>query len=110
MIDGDGEQTRDFVCGKDVVRACVLAAESGKSGVYNVGTGTSHTINEMLEKVMTHVGRHVEPVHVDVPVSNYVMHTQADTRKAKQELGFAATYALDEGLGLLLKKRIESRS
>ena len=104
VIYGDGSQTRDFIYVKDVTEACVLAAESGKSGVFNVGTGKSYSINEMLEKVMAHVGKHLKPVHVDIPVSNYVMHTQADTRKAKQELGFSAKYTLDEGLSLMLGK------
>jgi len=104
VIYGDGSQTRDFIYVKDVTDACVTAAESGKSGVFNVGTGKSYMINEMLEKVMTHIGKHLEPVHVEIPVSNYVMHTQADTRKAKQELGFSARYTLDEGLSLMLGK------
>jgi len=102
VIYGDGSQTRDFVYVKDVVDACLLAAESGKSGVFNVGTGKSHSINEMLEKVMAHVGKHLEPVHVDIPISNYVMHTQADTKKAKRELGFSAKHSLDDGLKLML--------
>ena len=105
VIYGDGSQTRDFVYVKDVVDACLLAAESGKSGVFNVGTGKSHTINEMLDKVMAHLGRHKKPVHVDIPISNYVMHTQADTKKAKRGLGFSAKYSLDEGLTLMLGQK-----
>jgi UDP-glucose 4-epimerase len=104
VVYGDGSQTRDFIYVGDVVDACVLAAESGKSGVFNVGTGTSYSINEMLKKVMAHVGKHLEPVHVDIPVSNYVMHTQADPRKAKEELGFSAKNTLDDGLRLMLGK------
>ena len=108
VIYGDGTQTRDFVYVKDVVRACVLGAESDKDGIFNVGTGKSHTINDMLERVMAHVGKRLEPVHVDVPVSNYVMFTQADTKKAKQQLGFAAKFTLDEGLSQMLGGKIQS--
>ena len=107
VIYGDGTQTRDFIYVKDVVRACILGAESDRSGVYNVGTGRSHSINDMLEMVMTHLGKRLDPVHVDLPVSNYVMHTQADTKKSKKELGFSAKYSLDEGLSLLLSERMQ---
>ena len=108
VIYGDGTQTRDFVYVKDVVRACVLGAESDKDGIFNVGTGKSHTINDMLERVMAHVGKRLEPVHVDVPVTNYVMFTQADTKKAKQQLGFTAKFTLDEGLSQMLSGKIQS--
>ena len=108
VIYGDGSQTRDFVYVKDVVDACVTAAESTKSGVFNVGTGTSYSINEMLEKVMAHIGKHPEPVHVEIPVKNYVMHTRADTRKATRELGFSAKFTLDDGLRLLLREEIQN--
>ena len=102
VIYGDGSQTRDFVYVKDVVEACVLAAESTKDGVFNVGTGRSLTIDQMLEKVMAHTGKRLEPIYVDIPISNYVMHTQADTSKARRELGFSAKYNLDDGLKLMV--------
>jgi len=105
-IYGDGTQSRDFIYVKDVVRACILAAEADRIGIYNVGTGTSLTINEMLEKVMYHVGKRAEPVHISIPIGNYVMHTQADTAKATRELGFTAKYALDDGLQLMLGNKI----
>lgn len=105
IIYGDGTQTRDFVYVKDVVEACVLAAESAKQGIYNVGTGTSHSVNQMLEKVMDGVGIHLEPRYVPIPVSNYVQHTRADTSKSKRELGFEATRTLDDGLKLMLSEK-----
>lgn len=46
-IEGDGEQSRDFVHVRDVARALVLAMQSKTAGVtVNVGTGTSYTVNE----------------------------------------------------------------
>jgi len=109
VIYGDGSQTRDFVYVKDVVDACILAAQSDKSGVYNVGTGVSYSIQEMLGKVMNVLGKNTEPVHVAFPVSNYVMHTLADTSKAERELGFSANCSLDDGLRLMLPQVIGDR-
>lgn len=42
-VYGSGEQKRDFTYVGDVVEANILAAEQGE-GVYNVGTGTNHSI------------------------------------------------------------------
>ena len=36
-----------------------------------------------------------------MPVKNYVMVTQADTSKAKKEIGFSAKVSIDNGLNLL---------
>ena len=55
-IYGDGEQTRDFVYVKDVVRTNVYLAESDFSGVYNVGYGERTTINRIAQKIIDVVG------------------------------------------------------
>jgi UDP-glucose 4-epimerase len=106
VIYGDGKQTRDFIYVKDVVNALMLAARSEKDGIYNVGTGISYSVNEMLEKLMQAMGKHAEPVHMETPVSNYVMHTQADMTKAEKELGFKAKYTLDEGIREVIREQI----
>ncbi|MFM2783298.1 NAD-dependent epimerase/dehydratase family protein [Lactococcus lactis] len=50
-IFGDGEQSRDFVYIEDVVQALLLIATSEQSlgSVYNVGTGTKITLNNLIE-------------------------------------------------------------
>lgn len=106
VIYGDGTQTRDFIYVKDVVDACVTAAKSDKEGIYNVGTGTSYSINEMTEKLMKELGKRIEPTHVEIPVNNYVMHTRADTTKAETALGFKAKYSLDDGIREIISEQI----
>ncbi len=50
MTVGNLESKRDFTDVRDMVRAYVLALEKGKSGdVYNLGSGKSHKISEILE-------------------------------------------------------------
>lgn len=49
-IVGDGEQTRDFTYVSDVVDALVTAAKSTiRSRVYNVGSGSTVSINRIVE-------------------------------------------------------------
>jgi len=108
VVYGDGSQTRDFIYVDDVVDACVRAAQSERSGVFNVGTGVSFTVNEMLSKVMDAVGKHPPVEYVKTPISNYVLHTQADITRAQRELGFKARYSLDEGIGLTLRSQADS--
>ena len=46
MIYGDGEQTRDFVYVKDVVRANIMASRSGR-GVFNIAGGRRTNLNQL---------------------------------------------------------------
>lgn len=103
IIYGDGSQTRDFIHVEDVVRANLLAAQSRtRFGVFNVGTGHSISINDMLAILQTGTGKKIAAKYVPNSIRNYVAHTQADTRKAEKELGFRAKVKLEEGIERLI--------
>ncbi|HUP49723.1 MAG TPA: NAD-dependent epimerase/dehydratase family protein [Thermoanaerobaculia bacterium] len=61
-INGNGEQTRDYVFVEDVVRANIAVSESDLSGVFNVGTGRETSVNELFEILRRTIGsdRHAE--------------------------------------------------
>jgi UDP-glucose 4-epimerase len=98
VIYGDGEQTRDFAFVSDVVRACILAMEKDVSGVFNVGTGVSHSFNDVVVAINGVLGTDIEPRYIDNPVKNYVAHTLADLTKVKDALGFSPEYSLEGGI------------
>ena len=54
----DGEQRRDFVYVKDVVRVNLWFWENGgPSGIYNCGTGHAHSYNEAAKAVIEALGK-----------------------------------------------------
>ena len=54
----DGEQRRDFVYVKDVVRVNLWFWENGgPSGIYNCGTGHAHSYNEAAKAVIKALGK-----------------------------------------------------
>ncbi len=100
-VEGDGEQTRDFVHVDDVVRANRLAATTDATGAaYNVGTGSSVTINELAEAVRDVTGADVPVEHAD-PRPNDVRRSRADVGKARRELGYEPTVSLRDGLATI---------
>lgn len=101
VIFGDGTQTRDFTYVKDVVDALLLASEKG-TGIFNVGTGKSHTFNQVVDLLNEKMGKNLKPEYKENPIKNYVMHTLADTRKIAM-LGFEAKYSLQEGVDKILR-------
>ncbi|KAA9405127.1 NAD-dependent epimerase/dehydratase family protein [Haloarcula hispanica] len=97
-IEGDGEQTRDFVHVDDVVRANLLAATTDAIGrPFNVGTGRSISINELAETVRDVVGTDVGIKHVPERTDD-IKESEADLSDARTLLGYEPTVSLEKGL------------
>ncbi|MBN2101775.1 MAG: GDP-mannose 4,6-dehydratase [Candidatus Aenigmarchaeota archaeon] len=97
IVYGDGEQSRDFVNVKDVVTANILAAGSGRSGIYNVGSGTEITLNGLI-KMMAGILKLKPEVVYRKKRQGDVRRSLADLTKIKKELGFEPEIRLEEGL------------
>ncbi|EHM09308.1 ADP-L-glycero-D-manno-heptose-6-epimerase [Thermanaerovibrio velox DSM 12556] len=84
---GHGEQRRDFVYVKDVVRVNLwFWTNGGPSGIYNCGTGTSRTFNHVAQGLIRVLGRG-EVQYVDFPDSlrgRYQNHTEADLTRLRE--------------------------
>jgi UDP-glucose 4-epimerase len=96
VIYGDGEQTRDFVYVKDVVRANILASKGCVPGVYNIASGTRTSLNELSGIIKEITGSKTEPIYSDARAGD-IRDSVADVKKARK-IGFQPEYALEEGL------------
>lgn len=105
-IQGDGEQTRDFVHISDVVDAitiCIklqLRRRGAGAEVYNVCTGRPHTINQLMTFVGQLYGFTSSP-RLAPARTNDVRHSVGEPAKAGRELGFHARTDLYVGLAEL---------
>ena len=97
-VEGDGEQTRDFVYIDDIVDANIAAAQTAAVGAgYNIGTGESVTIRELAELVQDITDTDSDIVHTD-PREGDIEHSRAAVSKAEDDLDFEAAVSLREGL------------
>jgi ADP-L-glycero-D-manno-heptose 6-epimerase len=94
----DGEQKRDHIYVKDVVRANLAAFESKKSGIVNVGTGIATSFNRLIEIINDALGTNLKPDYFENPYGFYQNHTQADTARAKKIINFSSIYTIEEGI------------
>jgi UDP-glucose 4-epimerase len=97
-VFGDGKQTRDFTFVDDVVDANLAAAESNGAGtVFNIGGGCRASVNELIRIIERCAGRKAIRQHLPKQPGD-PKHTWADTRKAREQLGFAPESDLEQGV------------
>jgi UDP-glucose 4-epimerase len=99
-IYGDGEQYRDFCYVDNVVEANMLAAlhdEKLNGEIFNVGCGTTTSVNDLVKLMKTSTPIYEEERAGDVRCS------QADVRKAADVLGYKVLVPFEEGLKNTMK-------
>jgi UDP-glucose 4-epimerase len=104
IIYGTGDQSRDFIHIKDIVKAIELAV--GKEGIagetFNIASGEPVTIGRLAEMMLMISGKeNLKPTHVAVRPAD-IMHSYTDISKAKKILGFAPSISLEDGLKSVL--------
>ena len=103
-IFGDGLQSRDFTYVADAVQALMKAAEakdvSGR--VYNIGTGRSVTVLDLIEQLNQLLGTNMSPAHGPSRAGD-VRHSRADISRARRDLGYEPAVTFEEGLGPTLR-------
>lgn len=105
VIYGNGKQTRDFVYVEDVVSAIIKAGtrEDGKNHIYNVGTGKTVSINDLLSiliKIMPQ--KEKKSVFYNPKREGDIMYSGADINKIKKELKFMSRFDIEKGLKRLV--------
>ena len=106
-----GEQRRDFIFVKDVVRVALwFWSNPDKSGIFNCGTGSSRTFNEVASQVIRTRG-HGEIEYIPFPDSlrgHYQSYTEADLTQLR-ECGYSPEFVpLEEGIREYLLWRTDS--
>jgi UDP-glucose 4-epimerase len=103
VIFGDGAQSMDFVYVDDVARAFVLAAEADAPGeVFNIASGVETSLAALARALIAAMGAEVGVEHGPERKFTAVPRRWADTRRARERLGFEAAVSLDEGLARLV--------
>jgi len=93
-----GEHRRDFVHVKDVVAMTLQALSARGSDIFNCGSGQAFSFNEVIAVLNRELGTDLAPDYFDNPYGFYQPHTQADMKKAKNELGFTPRFTPAAGI------------
>lgn len=101
IVNGDGEQTRDFVYVGDVVRANVVALSRGDGMSINIGTGVETDINTVFRVLRDLSGSRQEEIHGPA-MPGEQRRSCLEILMASVELGWYPETPLEEGLARTL--------
>jgi len=104
----DGEQLRDFIYVKDVLKICYWFLDCWKtdsktfiSGIYNVGTGKVRTFNDLVDATFSSLDKTTKIEYVDMPEDireTYQYFTEAEMNKIRSAGYSQPFFSLEEGV------------
>ena len=104
VVYGDGEQSRDFVFVEDIVDANLRAAQAGPDALgrsFNIGSGRSTTLNQILTQLALALGRDITPDRRPARAGD-IRASRAAVAAAANLLDFSSNVALEDGLARTL--------
>lgn len=100
----DGEQLRDFIYVKDLIKVCfwlMQNKENVESGLYNLGTGKARSFNDLVKGVFSALGLQTNILYIDMPddiKDKYQNFTEANMQKLRNA-GYVEPFcSLEEGV------------
>ncbi len=98
QIYGDGRQCRDFVHVDDVVAGFVAAMDSDVTGeIFNIGTGTATTVNQVYDYIRKNLQNTVAAAHVPA-VDGELRYSIADISRARQMIGYTPRHRFEQSI------------
>jgi UDP-glucose 4-epimerase len=97
IINGDGEQTRDFVYVKDIVQANTIALNPQCTGLFNVGTGKETTIN-FLTRYLVKASAVATSIEYGPAIKGEQKRSVIDSGKLLNGFGWKPGVSVEEGL------------
>jgi UDP-glucose 4-epimerase len=98
VVFGDGQQTRDFIYVGDAVNAYLAAADRGRPGIWNVGSGAEVSILQLAAVISEVSGHEMNPVFGAARPGELRRGALASER-ARRDLGWEPTVSLADGVG-----------
>lgn len=97
FIYGDGNQTRDFIYVKDVAKANLLSAQSNLSGIFNVSSNKSISINQLFKYISSILNKNIIPIYKE-KMNGDIKDSLISNKKIFNKLGWKPEYKILEGL------------
>lgn len=98
-INGDGQQTRDYVYVADVVSAALKILDSDKNDVYNIATSTEKSLLDLADTLKRVTQKNFEIIHQEA-IAGEVRRSCLSADKFKMDFAWQSEHNLEQGLAL----------
>lgn len=97
---------RDSIHVDDLVRALILALPREKElAIYNIGTGLSVSVREVIETVQAVLGTQKTVIEEKDARRNEIRDVRADISRAAKRLGWSPQYSLTDGIKEMVRAK-----
>jgi ADP-L-glycero-D-manno-heptose 6-epimerase len=111
----DGQQLRDFIYVKDILKVCYWLMENfekiPENGLFNLGTGKARTFEDLVRATFSGLGLPPQILYIDMPEDirdKYQYFTEARMDKLKNAGYKAAFYSLEKGISDYVKNYLST--
>jgi UDP-glucose 4-epimerase len=101
-IYGDGTQTRDYVYVGDAVAAFLAAADRGRPGTWNIGTGREVSVVDLAQVIAKVAGVPVDPLFAPARPGE-LQRSALAVERAARDLGWRPVTPLETGVGAVYR-------
>ena len=107
----DGQQLRDFVYVKDVIKVCLwLMQEQPASAIYNLGTGIARSFDDLVKATFKGLDLQPRIEYIDMPEdlrATYQYFTEAKMQKLRSAGYTDAFYTLEDGVADYVREYLD---
>lgn len=106
IVIKDDRPKRDYIHVEDIIEAIIKAidvqSQDNQINKYNLGTGKSYSVKEIVEIVSSFFDKEIEYICLHEIRQNEVLDTIADISKIRNELQWKPNISIEEGLKMML--------
>jgi nucleoside-diphosphate-sugar epimerase len=95
---------RDYLFLDDLISAIITLFKKNKTGIYNVGSGYSMSVEEIIKALMEVAGIQKKYLSKEEARKNEIPDVIADISKIKRDTGWKPGYTFKEGIAEILKR------
>ncbi|MDE8062026.1 NAD-dependent epimerase/dehydratase family protein [Erysipelothrix rhusiopathiae] len=110
LVNGDGNQSRDFTYIDNVIEANLKSCFSGEISngkAYNIAFGGRVSLNELIDSLFNTMNKETI-VNYGVDREGDIKHSNASIENARTDLSYNPLYSFQDGLELTIKWYIEN--